>query len=87
MKRLLWLVVLTGLVVATAKANPLPWTQIGLYGDPAGTVNVVYDVAPGPIDLHIVQTVHFEPAGAVRFMAQPPPGFTASSAATVSSSG
>ena len=79
MKRLLWLVLLTGMLAAsTATANPLPWTQIGLYGDHAGTLNVVYDVAPGPIEIFVVQTVYIEPTvSAVRFMAPPPPCFTA----------
>ena len=79
MRRLIWIFVLTGLLVGgAATANPLPWTQIGLYGDPAGTVNVVYDVAPGPINFYVVQTVYIEPTvSAVRFTAVPPPCFTA----------
>jgi hypothetical protein len=78
MKRLLWMSVLPGLLLsATATANPLPLAQIGLYGDPAGTVNVVFDLAPGLIELHVVQIVNVESVGAVRFAAQPPPCFTA----------
>ena len=78
MKRLIWIGVLPALLLgATAAANPLPWTQIGLYGDPAGTVNVVHDVSPGLLELYVVQIVNIESAGAVRFAAQPPPCFTA----------
>ena len=78
MRPMRWALVLSVLLPVTAVlANPLPWTQIGLYGDPAGTVSVVYDVVPGLIEFHVVQIVHVETAGAVRFTAQPPPCFTA----------
>jgi hypothetical protein len=77
-KRILLLLPAIVTLAGPAAANPLPWTQIGLYGDPAGTVNVVYDTGPGPIEIFVVQTVYIEPAvSEARFMAPAPACFTA----------
>lgn len=79
MRGLIWIILLTvSLAAGVAGANPLPWTQIGLYGDPAATVNVVHDVGPATLEVYVVQTTYFDPGVmAVRFSAPPSPGFEA----------
>jgi hypothetical protein len=74
----LMLVLVPGLP-GTVWANPLPWAEVGFYGDAEGMVHTVYDSGPGTLDIYVVlrNYVHVYGAGTVRFSAPPPPCFDA----------
>jgi hypothetical protein len=74
--RLLLLVVITlAFFTVQASANPVPSAILGLYGDAAGTIDVVYTDGTGNVTFYAVLTVLYPEAeiGEIQFFAAPPP--------------